>query len=168
MLTKNHVLPIGSVIAVRFNSDEGKHTIAVIIGHLTLRRDMVSRYDYTCVEYPCGVENGLFYVNQEDIIDVIHRTPDHDNLHMDWMEVKYAEYLAYYRHYDPDGRPDIDSLRQSIRKERDSLRKKLRQDFIEPNSTDNRTERRISCCPFKNMDSRVRRCFICRCRISTS
>lgn len=57
------------------NSDEGKHTIAVIMGHLTLRRDMISRYDYTCVEYPCGIENGLFYVNQEDIIEVIHRTP---------------------------------------------------------------------------------------------
>lgn len=168
MLTKNHVLPIGSVITVCFNSDEGRCTIAVIIGHLTFRKDMISRYDYTCVEYPCGIENGLFYVNHEDVIDVIQVPTDPSNLHTDWMEVKYAEYQAYYRHYDPDGRPDIDSLRQSIRNERESLRKKIRQSFIKVSSTDDDNGRRFSCCPFKSMDSRMRRCFICRCKLSDS
>lgn len=37
MLDKTQVLPIGSMITVMFSCDENKETVAVIVGHLTLR-----------------------------------------------------------------------------------------------------------------------------------
>lgn len=63
MLKKDQILPIGSLVTVFFKSDGGKETIALIVGHLTMQKHMISRYDYTCVAAPAGIEDGLFYIN---------------------------------------------------------------------------------------------------------
>ena len=39
MIEKTNVLPVGSMITVRFASEGGRETIAVIVGHLSLRKD---------------------------------------------------------------------------------------------------------------------------------
>ncbi len=111
MLQKNQVLPIGSVVTVRFKSDVGRETVAVIVGHLTLRNDRKCCFDYACVEYPAGIEDGLFYINEPDIVSVLYQANDTGQMHEKWMERKYAEYQAYYRQYRPDLRPSIDDVR---------------------------------------------------------
>lgn len=114
MLTRNQILPVGSVITVRYSEDRVDLTIAVIIGHLTLRRDMVNRFDYTCVKFPQGVEDGLMYVNDEDIAEILYRAADYDERHREWMIRKFAEYKAYYDHYGHLPRPDIDKIRREM------------------------------------------------------
>lgn len=115
MLQKNQVLPIGSVVTVRFSSDAGRETVAVIVGHLTLRNDRKCCFDYACVEYPAGIEEGLFYINEPDIVSVLYRACDTGQMHENWMERKYAEYQAYYRQYRPDLRPSIDDVRRKTK-----------------------------------------------------
>lgn len=115
MLQKNQVLPIGSVVTVRFTSDVGRETVAVIVGHLTLRRDRKCCFDYACVEYPAGIEDGLFYINEPDIVSVLYQANDTGQMHEKWMERKYAEYQAYYRQYRPDLRPSIDDVRMKTK-----------------------------------------------------
>ncbi len=114
MLTRNQILPVGSVITVRHIKDKDEITVAVIIGHLTLRRDMINRFDYTCVKFPQGVEEGLMYVNDEDIEETLYRATDYDERHQEWMVRKYAEYKAYYEHYGELPRPNIDKIRQEM------------------------------------------------------
>ncbi len=114
MLERNQILPVGSVITVRNTIDKGKEAVCVVVGHLTLRREMINRFDYTCVKFPQGVEDGLLYVNHEDIVNIIYRASDYDELNETWMNRKYAEYVAYYKHYGETQRPDIDKIRQNI------------------------------------------------------
>ncbi len=114
MLTRNQILPVGSVITVRQGKNPDEITVAVIIGHLTLRRNMINRFDYTCVRFPEGVEEGLVYVNNEDIEEILCRATDYDERHRDWLIRKYAEYKAYYEHYGELPRPDIDKIRQEM------------------------------------------------------
>lgn len=111
MLQKDQILPIGSVVTVRFPDDDGKETVALIVGHLTLRKDRKCFFDYVCVEYPVGMEEGLFYINEPDIVKILYRATDTGQLHEKWMNRKYAEYQAYYRQYHPDLRPSIDDVR---------------------------------------------------------
>ncbi len=115
MLQKNQILPIGSVVTVRFACEVGRETVAVIVGHLTLRNDRKCYFDYACVEYPAGIEEGLFYINEPDIVSVLYRANDTGQMHENWMERKYAEYQAYYRQYRPDLRPSIDDVRMKTK-----------------------------------------------------
>ncbi len=114
MLERSQILPVGSLITIRHETDKGKETVCVVVGHLTLRRDIISRFDYTCVKFPQGVEDGLIYVNHDDIVNTIHRASDYDELNEVWMNRKYAEYVAYYKHYGEFQRPEIDKIRQNI------------------------------------------------------
>lgn len=111
MLEKKQVLPIGSVVSVEFAADEGKETIAVIVGHLTLLNSFKCCYDYICVEFPAGFEKGTFHINHSDIKRLIYCMDDHECKHEKWMERKYGEYMAYYNQYRSDLRPSIDELR---------------------------------------------------------
>ena len=110
MLERNQILPVGSLITIRHETDKGKETVCVVVGHLTLRREIISRFDYTCVKFPQGVEDGLIYVNHDDIVNIIYRASDYDELNETWMNRKYAEYVAYYKHYGEYQRPDIDKI----------------------------------------------------------
>ena len=121
MLKKTQVLPIGSIVAVMFPSGNGEETIAVIIGHLTLKKDRQCFYDYACVEYPSGIENGVFYINEPDITRVISKAEDYEQKHKKWMERKYAEYTVYYSQYRSDLRPDIDKMRKMASGAEDTL-----------------------------------------------
>lgn len=112
MVEKGQVLPVGSIVTVKFDADMGRVTTALIVGHLSLLKPHKCFYDYICVEYPYGVEKGTFYINHADIICVSHRTDDSENKHEKWMERKYGEYLAYYNQYRFDVRPTIDELRR--------------------------------------------------------
>ncbi len=114
MLERNQIFPVGSLITIRHETDKGKETVCVVVGHLTLRREIISRFDYTCVKFPQGVEDGLIYVNHDDIVNIIYRASDYDELNETWMNRKYAEYVAYYKHYGEYQRPDIDKIRQNI------------------------------------------------------
>lgn len=89
MLKKDQILPIGSLVTVFFKSDGGKETIALIVGHLTMQKHMISRYDYTCVAAPAGIEDGLFYINHSDICSVLHRPSGADYFPENWLERKY-------------------------------------------------------------------------------
>jgi len=113
MLAKAEVLPIGSIVSVKF-ADEDQEMLAMIVGHLSLVKRHRCHYDYICIEYPSGVERGIFYINQPDIIEIHHRTDDYDGLHSKMMERKYGEYIAFYKHYSPESRPSIDKMRQTI------------------------------------------------------
>ncbi len=112
MIEKSNVLPVGSMITVRFAS-EGRDTVAVIVGHLSLRKDRQCFYDYVCVEYPKGYENGVFYINQENIATVISTPADLGNNYERWLERKFAEYKVYYSDYHPELRPDPEKARVS-------------------------------------------------------
>lgn len=120
MLKKEQILPIGSVVAVRFDEDVGRDTGQltpfVIVGHLTLRKGRKCCYDYMCVEYPSGMDDGLVYINHDDIANVLWRSTDFDELHAKWMECKYAEYVSYYKNYHSELRPDINTMREKSRK----------------------------------------------------
>lgn len=122
MLKKDQILPIGSLVTVFFKSDGGKETIALIVGHLTMQKHMISRYDYTCVAAPAGIEDGLFYINHSDICSVLHRPSGADYFPENWLERKYAEYTAYYRNYDPAERPDIDTMRGNLKAKFETLK----------------------------------------------
>ena len=77
MLAKAEVLPIGSIVSVKF-ADEDQEMLAMIVGHLSLVKRHRCHYDYICVEYPSGVEQSIFYINQPDIVEILHRTDDYD------------------------------------------------------------------------------------------
>ncbi len=115
MIEKTNVLPVGSMITVRFASEGGRETVAVIVGHLSLRKDRQCFYDYVCVEYPKGYENGVFYINHDDIASVVSAPDDVGNKHERWLERKYAEYKVYYSDYHPELRPDPEKARLSSR-----------------------------------------------------
>ena len=122
MLEKTQVLPIGSVVSVFFPCDNGRETTAVIIGHLTLRKDRQCQYDYACVEYPSGLEEGVFYINAPDIAKVIYRADDPERKHEKWMERKYAEYMVYYSQYQPTLRTSPDLIRSKTKNAGAALR----------------------------------------------
>lgn len=113
MLKQDQILPVGSVVTVHFR-EKGEDTVLVIVGHLTINPKMISRYDYTCVHYPIGIETGLIYINHDDIEAVLYQNADVDGLHEKWMTRKYAEYKAYYRHFSEEQRPPTEVTRRSI------------------------------------------------------
>lgn len=113
MIEKSSVLPIGSIITILFTFEGDRETVAVIVGHLSLRQDRQCFYDYVCVEYPKGYENGVFYINHDDIATVISTPDDVGNKHERWLERKYAEYKVYYSDYHPELRPDPEKVRVS-------------------------------------------------------
>ena len=114
MLEKNEILPVGSIVTVDFNIERGEKTILVIAGHLTLQRNMISRYDYTCVKFPMGTEKGLFYINHTDIVAILYESPDYFGLHEAWMTRKYAEYRAYYHHFPTEQKTNIQMMNVSL------------------------------------------------------
>ncbi len=120
MLKKEQVLPIGSVVTVRFDDDVGRDTgqdtLCIIVGHLTLQKGRKCCYDYMCVEYPSGMDDGLFYINHDDIESVLWHSTDFDELHAHWMDRKYAEYVAYYKNYNSELRPSISEMRAKSKK----------------------------------------------------
>lgn len=126
MLEKRQILPIGSVVAVCYRTDGGKETLLQIVGHLTLRREKVCLYDYVCVLYPQGIEDGLVYINHTDIV----RVPDPDELRSDaydrWLARKYPEFVAYYENGEHKNRPDIDTMRAMTLETRDRAYRKNR------------------------------------------
>lgn len=111
MLSKREILSIGTVVRIRYEND-GKDTLAVIVGHLTLSKRMKCHYDYICVEYPYGIEKGIFYINHADILETLYYCTDYEDLHSKWMERKYGDYLAYYKYYQVDLRPDKNEMRK--------------------------------------------------------
>ena len=111
MLGKREILQIGTIVKVRYENDS-KDTYAVIVGHLTLTEQMQCHYDYICVEFPYGIERGVFYINHTDILETLYHCADHEKLHENWMERKYGEYLAYYKQYRPDLRPDMNEIKK--------------------------------------------------------
>lgn len=114
MLEKRQILPIGSVVAVCYRTDGGKETLLQIVGHLTLRRAKVCLYDYVCVMYPQGIEDGLVYINHTDIVRVLEPDELRGEVYDRWLTRKYTEYQAYYETYDPEKRPDIDTTREQL------------------------------------------------------
>lgn len=124
MLKRSEIFPIGSMVTVQF--EKGEDTVLVVVGHLTLQKNAISRYDYTCVEFPMGVEMGLVYINHEDIVMVVYHASDYGDLHENWMMRKYAEYKAYYRHFAPETRPDISVVRTAIHEAEHILPKRRR------------------------------------------
>lgn len=111
MLSKREILSIGTLVRIRYD-DDNKDTFAVIVGHLTLSKQMKCHYDYICVEYPYGIEKGIFYINHSDILETLYHCTDYDDLHSKWMERKYGDYLAYYKYYRVDLRPDKNEMRK--------------------------------------------------------
>ena len=43
---------------------------------------------------------------------MLYHCTDYDDLHSKWMERKYGDYLAYYKHYRVDLRPDKNEMRK--------------------------------------------------------
>ena len=114
MLERKEILPIGSTVGVCYQTDGGKETLLQIVGHLTMRREKVCLYDYVCVHYPQGFEDGLVYINHTDIIRIPDPTELKNEAYDRWLVRKYGEYLAYYETYDPQERPDIDTARREL------------------------------------------------------
>lgn len=111
MLSKREIMSVGTIVRIRYEND-GKDTLAVIVGHLSLSKQMKCHYDYICVEYPYGIEKGIFYINHSDILETLYHCTDYQELHCKWMERKYGDYLAYYKHYRVDLRPDKNEMRK--------------------------------------------------------
>ena len=114
MLERKQILPIGSTVAVCYRTDGGKETLLQVVGHLTLRRAKVCLYDYVCIYYPQGIEDGLVYINHTDIVRVLDSAELRSDMYDRWLARKYGEYLAYYETYNPNERPDIDTTRSEI------------------------------------------------------
>lgn len=114
MLERKQILPIGSTVAVCYRTDGGKETLLQVVGHLTLRRARVCLYDYICVYYPQGIEDGLVYINHTDIVRVLDPAELRNDTYDRWLARKYGEYLAYYETHNPNERPDIDTTRSEI------------------------------------------------------
>lgn len=126
MLERKQILPIGSTIAVCYRTDGGNETILQVVGHLTMRRAKVCLYDYVCVYYPQGIEDGLVYINHTDIVRVVDPSELRNETYDRWLTRKYGEYLAYYNTRDPKERPDIDTTRREILIGRERERKNNR------------------------------------------
>lgn len=127
MLEKKQILPIGSLVSVRYASDGGAETVLMIVGHLSLRRKSLCHYDYQCVIFPNGYDNGIYYINHSDIVRVHCCAKDYDGVHSRWLDGKYIEYKVYYENYDISKRPDIDVMRSAvIHRSNHSEEKKLR------------------------------------------
>lgn len=60
------LLPIGSVIEL---IDKNEKDYYIIIGR---RRKETDKYDYTCVKYPYGFVDKLYYINDSDIKNIVH------------------------------------------------------------------------------------------------
>lgn len=114
MLERKQILPIGSTVAVCYRTDGGKETLLQVVGHLTLRRAKVCLYDYVCIYYPQGIEDGLVYINHTDIVRVLDSAELRSDMYDRWLARKYGEYLAYYETHNPNERPDIDTTRSEI------------------------------------------------------
>ncbi len=114
MFEKKLMLPIGSKVTVHYALDGGTETVLVIVGHLSLRKRFESHYDYVCVLYPNGIEDGIRYINHSDIVRVIYDADKTDEAYIKWRDKKYIEYKVYYENYDPEKRVDIDTMRESI------------------------------------------------------
>ena len=114
MLERKQILPIGSTVAVCYRTDGGKETLLQVVGHLTLRRAKVCLYDYVCIYYPQGIEDGLVYINHTDIVRVLDPAELRNDTYDRWLARKYGEYLAYYETHNPNERPDIDTTRSEI------------------------------------------------------
>ncbi len=114
MMEKKKILPIGSVVSVKYAIDKGKETVHVIVGHLSLRKASLCHYDYICVLFPFGVEKGLYYINYTDIVSVINVPSFTDEIYEKWLEIKADEYDTYYKHYRYYERPDIDAMRKRV------------------------------------------------------
>lgn len=113
MLSKREIMSVGTIVRIRDEND-CKDTLAVIVGHLSLSKQMQCHYDYICVEYPFGIERGILYVNHSDILEKLHYFLDYDELHSKWMERKYGDYLVYYKYYRADLRSDMNDIRKQI------------------------------------------------------
>lgn len=114
MFEKKQMLPIGSKVTVCYASDGGTETVLVVVGHLSLRNKNTCHYDYVCVPYPNGFEDGIRYINHSDIVRVICRADETDEAYIKWREKKYAEYKVYYENYDSKKRADIDTVREQV------------------------------------------------------
>ena len=114
MFEKKQMLPIGSKVTVRYALDGGTETVLVIVGHLSLRKKFESHYDYVCVLYPNGIEDGIRYINHTDIVSVIYDADKTDKAYIKWCDKKFIEYKVYYENYDPKKRINIDAMRESI------------------------------------------------------
>ena len=113
MLSKREIMSVGTIVRIRYEND-CKDTLAVIVGHLSLSKQMQCHYDYICVEYPFGIERGILYVNHTDILEKLHYFLDYDELHSKWMERKYGDFLVYYKYYRADLRSDMNDIRKQI------------------------------------------------------
>ena len=113
MLSKREIMSVGTIVRIRYEND-CKDTLAVIVGHLSLSKQMQCPYDYICVEYPFVIERGILYVNHTDILEKLHYFLDYDELHSKWMERKYGDYLVYYKYYRADLRSDMNDIRKQI------------------------------------------------------
>ena len=113
MLSKREIMSVGTIVRIRYEND-CKDTLAVIVGHLSLSKQMQCHYDYICVEYPFGIERGILYVNHSDILEKLHYFLDYDELHLKWMERKYGDFLVYYKYYRADLRSDMNDIRKQI------------------------------------------------------
>lgn len=91
-----------------------------------MRRAKVCLYDYVCVYYPQGIEDGLVYINHTDIVRVVDPSELRNETYDRWLTRKYGEYLAYYNTRDPKERPDIDTTRREILIGRERERKNNR------------------------------------------
>lgn len=116
LLERKQILPVGCVVTLLFEADQGKETFALIVGHLSLHSILRYHYDYVCIYLPEGFERGTFYVNHEDICRVYVNADEYGCLHEKWMRRKYGEYQAYYAHYDPDSRLSLDEMRRQMLK----------------------------------------------------
>jgi len=114
MFEKKHLLPLGSKVTVRYALDGGIETVLFVVGHLSLRNRTVCHFDYICVPYPGGFEEGIRYINHSDIVRVICRADETDEAYIKWREKKYIEYKVYYENYDTEKRADIDTMRESV------------------------------------------------------
>lgn len=121
MLEKRSILPVGSMVTVTFAANEGRETFAVIVGHLTLREPSLCHYDYICVEYPGGVECSSFFINDGDILRIVHRADDTGPGYEKWLQQKYREYQAYYSSGQDKNRMTIDEVRYRKLRAEDKL-----------------------------------------------
>ena len=130
LLEKKQILPVGCVVTLLFEADQGKETFALIVGHLSLHNILRFHYDYVCVYLPEGFERGTFYINHEDICRVCINAGEYGYFHEKWMKRKYGDYLAYYAHFDPGIRLSLDEMRRQKLKAEECQRIALRYRMI--------------------------------------
>ena len=130
LLERKQILPVGCVVTLLFESDQGKETFALIVGHLSLHSILRYHYDYVCVYLPEGYGKGTFYINHEDICRICVNADEYSFIHEKWMKRKYGEYLAYYAHYDPNSRLSLDEMRRQKLKAEECQRIAMRYRMI--------------------------------------